>query len=159
MKYLEELPEIKSTLLYIAKELNKKGIKWALGGSLLLHIKGIKTSVDDIDILVADKDLSKLIELVEKYKHIEKTKTDIYLTDKFFSITIKDVNIDLMLGFKIKFDSNVYSFPSNDNLVREEITIMDTKIYLSSLKDWLDAYKAMKREDKVKLIVDHFELR
>ena len=151
---LNKLPRIKNTLIEIGNILNSNNIKWALGGSLLLYLNGINTTVADIDILVDERDTLKLLKLVNGFKHIEKPKTDIYLTERFFSITLKGVDIDLMVGFKVKTDNEIYSFPVGNRLINKEITVDSIKIYLSSVEDWFNAYLAMDRKDKVKMILE-----
>ena len=65
---LDTLPVIKNALLDIANTLNSRNITWGLGGSLLLFIKGYKTNVNDIDIIVHSKDLKDLKEVIDMTK-------------------------------------------------------------------------------------------
>ena len=118
----------------------------------MLYLNGIETSVADIDIVIDEKDIDKLDRLVSKFKHIEKQKNDIYLTKRFYSIIIDGIDIDLMTGFKIRTDNVTYSFPSGSKLVEETIFIDKTHINVCFMKDWLDAYMAMKRDNKIDLI-------
>ena len=150
-KLIENLM-IKNTLLNIASVLNKNNINWGLGGSLLLYLSGIETTVADIDIVIDKKDINKIKKIVKTYDHIEKQKSDIYLTKSFYSISFKGVDIDLMVGFEIVDDNNIYSFPTGEKLIDKSIIIDGTTINLCSLKDWLEAYTVMKRESKIKLI-------
>lgn len=153
MNNLDKKLIIKSALINISSLLNEKNINWALGGSLLLYLYEIDTSVADIDIVVDEVDKEKVKELIKCYFHIEKAKSDLYLTERFYTLTIDNVDIDLMVGFKIKTINGVYSFPSGSKLSDKSIIIDDTVIYLSSLKDWLEAYIAMGRKNKVDLII------
>jgi hypothetical protein len=152
MSKLESKLMIKNTLLNIASVLNENNINWGLGGSLLLYLSGIETNVADIDIVVDDIDTNKIEEIVKKYDYIEKKESGIYLTNRFYSITYEGICIDLMLGFKISNGNSVYSFPTGKKLVDKSIIIDGTVINLCSLKDWLEAYTAMKRKNKIELI-------
>lgn len=152
MNSLEKYPEIKNTLLKIALVLNENKINWALGGSLLLYLYGINTTVNDIDIVIDTTDISKVEKFINQFSHIEKDKTEIYLTERFYSIRINKVIIDLMIGFKISSDKGVYIYPDADKLINRTINMDDITINLCSLKDWLNAYKAIGRDNKVKLI-------
>lgn len=152
MKNLNEKLEMKNTLLKIASILNDNNIKWGLGGSLLLYLYGIETSVSDIDIVIDQNDMKKVESLVKNYKHIEKDKSGNYLTERFYSITLDNIDIDLMIGFKVLTTEGTYCFPTGDKITDKSILIDGTTIYLSSLKDWLEAYTAMERTSKIELI-------
>ena len=144
--------DVKKTLITIAAILNDNNVNWGLGGSLLLYLHGIDTTVSDIDIVIDENEIEKIEKIVSKYKHIEKQKTDIYLTRKFYSITIKGIDVDLIIGFKVVSKNGVYSYPKGKKLIDKSIIIDKTVINMCSLKDWLETYKAMNREEKVKLI-------
>lgn len=152
LEILNEKLAIKNTLINIASVLNENNINWGLGGSLLLYLSGIETSVSDIDIVVDVKDINKIEKIVKEYDHIEKQESGIYLTKRFYSITYNGIDIDLMVGFKISNGNSVYSFPTGKKLVDKSIIIDRTVIYLCSLKDWLEAYTVMKRKNKIELI-------
>jgi len=57
-----------------------------------------------------------------------------------------------MVGFKIFNENSVYFFSTGKKLIDKSIIIEGTIINLSSLKDWLEAYTAMERENKIELI-------
>mgnify|MGYP000452917053 CR=1 FL=1 len=65
---------------------------------------------------------------------------------------LNNINIDIMIGFKVLTAKGVYSFPTGDKITDKSIIIDGTPIYLCSLKDWLEAYTAMERTKKIKLI-------
>ena len=152
MNTLNEELRIKNALLNIASVLNENNVNWGLGGSLLLYLSGIETSVADIDIVIDENDMNKIEMIVKDYDHIEKQKTDIYQTERFYSVSFKGIDIDLMVGFKISNENGVYSFPAGKKLVDKSIIIDRTVINLCSLKDWLEAYIAMKRKNKIELL-------
>ena len=152
MNNLDDKLMIKNSLIKISSVLNENNIKWGLGGSLLLYLHGIETSVADIDIIIDKQDVKKVEKIVENYIHLEKDKSDIYLTEKFFSLTLDKIGIDLMVGFKVLTANGIYSFPIGDKIVDKSIIIDQTSIHLCSLKDWLEAYTAMKRTNKIEMI-------
>jgi len=149
---IEELDNIKQALIQIASALNRSEITWGLGGSLLLYLYGIKTTVADIDIVIDEKDIDKVEALVSTFFHFEKPESGIYLTTRFFSVTHNDVGIDLMLGFKIKTRNGIFAFPEGKAMSHESVILENTRINICSLDDWLEAYEAMQRMDKVTLI-------
>ncbi len=149
--------KITKTLEYFATILNKNEITWALGGSFLLHFKGIQTEVNDIDILIDESDYIKLLDVLKKFPYQYLKHNEKYSTTHFFSLTISDIHFDLMLGFKVKTSEGTYIFPFNQDL-REKITSKNNvDIYLSSLDEWYNAYRAMNRIDKILLLEEYYE--
>jgi len=148
---LDTLPVIKNALLDIANTLNSRNITWGLGGSLLLFIKGYKTNVNDIDIIVHSKDLMDLKEVISKYEINEKEKTAKFLTNHFYTFNIKSINIDIMVGFVVKNEFNIFAFREKE-ISTSKICIDGENIYLSSVSEWKKAYTAMNRIDKISLL-------
>ena len=148
---LDTLPVIKNALLDIANTLNSRNITWGLGGSLLLFIKGYKTNVNDIDIIVHSKDLMDLKEVISKYEINEKEKTAKFLTNHFYTFNIKSINIDIMVGFVVKNEIDIFAFREKE-ISTSKICIDGENIYLSSVSEWKKAYTAMNRIDKILLL-------
>ena len=148
---LDTLPVIKNALLDIANTLNSRNITWGLGGSLLLFIKGYKTNVNDIDIIVHSKDLKDLKEVISKYEINEKEKTAKFLTNHFYTFNIKSINIDIMVGFVVKNEIDIFAFREKE-ISTSKICIDGENIYLSSVSEWKKAYTAMNRIDKISLL-------
>jgi len=148
---LDTLPVIKNALLDIANTLNSRNITWGLGGSLLLFIKGYKTNVNDIDIIVHSKDLMDLKEVISKYEINEKEKTAKFLTNHFYTFNIKSINIDVMVGFVVKNEIDIFAFREKE-ISTSKICIDGENIYLSSVSEWKKAYTAMNRIDKISLL-------
>ena len=133
----------------LAKKLNKHNIRWALGASLLLYIEGFDTTVDDIDIIVHRDDLKTLLYLLDDYNYVYQEPNKIYKTKHFFSLKSNDVDVDIMVDFIVKTDSILYVYPFH---IAKKIKMKNTTVYLSKVSEWLRAYKAMNRTDKVLLI-------
>lgn len=136
-------------LVLLAKNLNKHNIRWALGASLLLHLEGYDISVADIDIVVHDEDYKLLLEMLKDYEYTYQELNEKYLTKHFFSTFSNEIDVDIMIDFKVRKEDQIYQFPFH---IEREIIIDETTIHLSSIKEWLKAYKAMNRIDKVLLI-------
>ncbi len=152
IRKLEDKLLIKNALTKMALILNRNKVNWGLGGSLLLYLYGIETTVSDIDIVIDEKDLNIMEIIVENFDHIEKPRSIQYLTKKFYSITLEGIDVDLMIGFKIKTQENIYSYPTEDRIKDKIISIDNVDINLCSIDDWYNAYIAMQRDSKVKLI-------
>lgn len=136
-------------LISLAKDLNKHKIHWALGASLLLYLEGYDVTVQDIDIVVHDDDYKLLLEMLKDYEYIYQEPNEKYKTKHFFSTQSEGIEVDIMINFNVLKEDNIYHFPFH---IDKEITIEDTAIYLSSVDEWLNAYIAMNRVDKVLLI-------
>ena len=133
----------------LAKSLNKCKIRWALGASLLLHLEGYNVTVNDIDIIVHADDHSLLLDMLKDYEYDYHDYDERYKTKHFYSLFSEGVDVDIMIDFKIAKDDLIYEFPFH---IDKEIKIGTTTIYLSSVEEWFNAYKAMNRIDKVLLI-------
>ena len=150
MKREQRLVRVLSRL---ATTLNKHGVTWSLGGSLMLYLRGLDVSVDDIDILVSTRNIEKLENVLTEFGyHKEDGSTD-YPTNHFYECIIEGVDVDIMVGFKVAREEGNYIFDQEAKV--DEITINGVAIYLSSLEEWLKAYEAMNRTEKVALIKKH----
>lgn len=149
---MSDLNQVKKGLAMIASNLNKLNIKWSLGASMLLYLEGICDTVDDIDIIVEESDFNQLQLFLQDYKYIYSEPNELYLTDHFYSLQSNEIDVDIMINFKVKSDNGIYKYPFH---IEKEITLLNEKIYLSSVKEWYKAYKAMNRTNKIKML-EHF---
>lgn len=136
-------------LVHFAKKLNSAKIRWSLGGSLLLYFEGLNSHVNDIDIVVHEDDYLALLEVLNEYDYIYMEPNDSYLTEHFFSLKSEDIDVDIMINFKVVRNDKIYNYPFN---IKKQISVDDTLIFLASLDEWHEAYLAMGRIDKAKLI-------
>lgn len=143
-------------LKLLADNLNENNIRWGVGASMLMYLKGINVAVNDIDILIDINDLLKFQGLVDQYSYIKELKSLKYPTSHFFELTIDNVDIDIMFNFKVQTKETIYHYPFDIELL-DFIFLDESKIYLLSLKDWLNAYKAMERTGKVSLLEKHIK--
>lgn len=148
--------QYKQVLLTIAKELNDNVIRWAIGGSCLLHFHGIQVEPNDIDILVQSDDLLLLERILSNHQHTESKPKGIYLTKQFFTIIIDDISIDIMIDFTIQTENDVYHFPFH---VEHMIQLDNVILPLSSLSEWHTAYNLMGRTKQPELIASHTSFR
>jgi hypothetical protein len=145
----KNINEVIKGLTLLAGKLNSAEIKWSLGGSLLLYFKGLISEANDIDIVVHEDDYLALLEVLDQYDYTYMEPNELYLTEHFFSLRSNDIEVDIMINFKVQNESLTYNYPFN---IKEQISIDNTLIFLASLDEWHNAYKAMGRDDKVRLI-------
>jgi hypothetical protein len=143
------IDEVIKGLTMLAGKLNSAKIKWSLGGSLLLYFKGFISEVNDIDIVVHEDDYLSLLEVLDQYDYTYMEPNELYLTDHFFSLKSNEIEVDIMINFKVLNNNHLYIYPFN---IKEQIVVDNTLVFLASLDEWYRAYLAMGRVDKAKLI-------
>lgn len=150
---MDEREKKLEVLFRIAHSLNRGKVLWALGGSLLLYLKGKTDTFHDIDLMVGERDaeeaerrLSALGELLP-----QKSKAG-YKTRRFLEYVIDGVEVDMMAGFVIVRDGVDYDCSLLPEQVAEYIQLKGETIPLQSLDDWRRYYELMGRTEKVKLI-------
>lgn len=145
-------------LLKIAKEFNDVGIKWGIGGSLLLKKHALINIVNDIDIIVSNRDINRLIEILDRIasKVTAPVKQE-YATKHFLQYQLNGISIDVMSQFIIKHDAGSYEFIFDDTSISDIVVIDNIQLPYTSLEDWLIAYMLMiNREEKVNMIWNYF---
>ncbi len=152
-----EIPDKKSVLLKIARLLNKSYITWGLGGSMLLYYYGIVDDVNDIDILIDIRDLDKFEKVIKGYDFKHENGNEKYTTAHLFSVNLDGVEFDFLLDFRIKLQSGEYVFPFGKGMIERRFLLDGEMICLSFLKEWKNAYHAMNRETKYRLIEAYFD--
>jgi len=123
---------IEEALRIVIDKLN--GLNYALIGSVNLFIQGIDLLPRDIDILTDSDGIEKIVEVLKEYQ----TK------EVYFEINGVEVEV---LG---NVDNKCRPGDSLDKKIL--IDYKDMKIPCISLKEELEVYERMGREDKVKLI-------
>lgn len=140
-------------LVKIAKALNAKGVRWAVGGSTLLFIKGIVFSYNDIDIVVVLEDAEKAREALKEigeYRPSEKvSKTKVF--DEF---VIDGVDVDVVSGMAIEAYGQVNDCSFKNEGV-EHIEMEGEDVILDSLEAWYNIYNLQGRSEKARYIKDY----
>lgn len=146
-------------LITIAEALNTSNIHWGVGASVLLSLYSLTKVPNDIDIIVAKKDLEKADYILsQRGSKTIREKTTIYKTDFFYEYLIDGVEIDLMSGFKIKTTNGVFEYLFDEQSTPSSILIEGTKIPLMTLEDWFVLYQLIpNKENKVTLIQSYFK--
>lgn len=141
-----------AVLLKIANLFNENGITWNVGASCMLYFRDVVEDFNDIDLMIHIDDVEKVKELLTKYKSLERKPNGKYQTEHFLEYDIEGVDIDIMAGFKIVHNNNIYYFPLSKEQKSDKKIINNSIIYLESIEKWLIYYKLMERKDKVEII-------
>ncbi len=141
------------TIKKIANALNEKEVRWAIGGSTLLYLKGIVFEFNDLDLVVLLEDTLKakeaLIELGAEYHKSEKSNA----SKVFDEFTFEGLDIDVVSGLTLSSYGKDYdcSF-KNENV--EEMMLDGVKLRLDSLEAWYNIYQLQGRMEKARYIKD-----
>ncbi|MDO7977814.1 hypothetical protein [Oceanotoga teriensis] len=142
----------------IGKELNNAHITWAIGASLLLYLKGFLDDFQDIDIIIAEKDISKTKKILLKLGKLEPENPNIkYKTKKFLEFKVDCLDIDIIAGFTIVNNNQNFYFPLKQEDIKDYIEINGINIPLQSVNEWRNYYSLMGRTEKVKIIDDNIK--
>ena len=140
-------------LSQIAKELNDKNATWAIGGSVLLYLKGVTSEFNDIDIMIAEEDVETVKEALLSFGKMQAPNPNLeYKTKYFFEFQVDGVDIDVMAGFIIMDKGKECYFPLNKEHIKDFTEINGIKIPLQSLEEWRTFYQLMGRVEKVNMI-------
>jgi hypothetical protein len=157
---------LKEVLVKIAKKLNKADITWALGGSVMLKLRGLPVKPNDIDLLVSLEDVEKadrvIQNLCQSRQNNSHKKDENYATQFFCQYKVDGIDLDLMAGFTLKLkekgEKKIFKYRFNETSIVKNIKHNDAKIPLSSIEDWYVLYNLMPgKQNKVQLIEKYFK--
>ncbi|GAF65826.1 hypothetical protein BTS2_2725 [Bacillus sp. TS-2] len=147
-----------NTLHMIAQTLNRNQIQWGLGGSFLLYLHQIIEKPNDIDLIIARKDMPRCRELLKNVgeeKQVEKKSP--FRTKSFYHFKVNEVGVDVMSDFAIAHLSGVYTMPLNEEHLSVK-TISDERIFLCCLEDWYIMYQLMPEKTEKAEWLEHYFL-
>lgn len=145
----------------IAQQFNKEKITWALGGSNVLKKYGMIDQVNDLDILVMEKDFPKAEEILAVLgKKVTVELDPLFKTAFYSTFEIRNIKVDLICDFKIVYKNEVYSYQFDQLSITDTDDIAKVPIFYTSIEDWYVLYRLMGRGDEEKIIIleKHFML-
>lgn len=143
----------------IAARLNRWEVCWGLGASSMLYFHGIVKNPRDIDVIVQadhwESAFHALKDLAERYE-FDEAPPEKYPTEHFVTLWIDDQEVDLIGGYKIRYQDGVYDFDMCPERITAVRTIGNQPVPLTSLEDWYISYAAMyDPKNRMKLIRAH----
>jgi hypothetical protein len=139
-----------NVLVKIANRLNANKITWVLGSSMMLYLRSVIESFNDIDIIVHEDDILKTKEVLDKLGILlPRDKNARYATKHFLEYEIDGVEVDIMSGFTIISKNEKHYFTLDKSKNYQSIILGGETIYLDN---WLKYYQLMERLDKVEII-------
>ena len=153
------MSEKEEVLLKIANLLNESEVFWGVGASLLLVFHGIVHHYNDIDLIVAERDIEKADEILSSLGRKKvREPTETYATGYFYEYVIDGVEIDVMCNFKICREDITYLYDFDCDYELEFVRVKDIDIALTRIEDWYLLYMLMpNREKRIAQIERYFE--
>lgn len=140
-------------IVKIAKCLNDKGVRYAVGGSVLLYLKGIDFNFNDLDLMIQEEDVVKareaLSEIGEYHPNDRSSNAKV-----FEEFAVDGLDIDVISGLVITAYGKTYDYSFKNEGV-EFVEIEGVKIPLDSLDRWYDIYSFQGRVEKARYIKDY----
>ena len=140
-------------LTQLAEMLNRQKLRWAIGGSLMLYLRGVVSDFKDIDLFVTLEDAQQVIELLDQVAIPQETvPSEQFQTVVYKKYLMDGVFIDVMAGFKVVVSDRVMdcSLTSETQLTR--LIVYNQEVPLYTLSEFRDFYTYMNRISKVELI-------
>ncbi|TSB45734.1 nucleotidyltransferase domain-containing protein [Alkalicoccobacillus porphyridii] len=148
-----------SLLSKLQNAFDEMNVTWAVGGSLMLQLRGLSTIPNDIDLLVTEEDAPKLIQQLNSIgTPLEMPKKQTVLTSSTFAkYDFDGVGVDVMVNFGVKHEKGTYICLLDHDSISDNPMTSGHAYPLSALEDWYVLYLLMpNRESKVALIEKHF---
>ena len=113
-----EYSERKDVFWNIIKEFTKQNIRWGIGCSTNLFLRGIVDEFHDFDLIVDEQDISEIKEIMEEIggKLLETGGNGFCESDNYFHYQVGRVDVDVISGFRVKtFGTEfLYKFDSKE---------------------------------------------
>ncbi len=144
-----------AVLKLIAERLNSSGVTWAVGGSMMLYLRGRATNAHDIDLMVDEKQIESARRVLSDMGRLQPDEDNAqYQTRHYYKYVINGVDIDLIAGFVIVKEGVAHECPLLKKDITERRDLEGTSIPLHSLSVWHDYYMLMGRPEKASMCGD-----
>lgn len=145
------------TLAEVAGALNRDGVHWGVGGSVLLQHFGLENQPHDIDIVVAEQDAESAAQVLDRLG-TRKTRSEqgSYVTFRFLEYVVDGTDIDVMAGLGIRHSAGIYLYAFDERAVTDSMPAGTAVVPLTALEDWYVLYQLMVgREQRVRVIENY----
>ncbi len=149
---------ITTSLLFIAGELNAIHAQWGIGGSLVLKHHGLIQNARDIDLLVSEADIDRVVARIDALAQRQEAPiSETCKSAHFYNYLYKGISIDVIAGFTIYHTEGAYIFPVDAKAISMH-ALGDTRLPYTSLEDWFIAYTLMPgREAKASMLFEYLQ--
>jgi len=148
--------ELKHVLFEVTQKLNELSIVYGVGASTMLRLRGIDISVHDIDIMVKEDQFIIAYDCLKTFcDELIVEPSNLFKTSYFKRFNYKGIDIDLMSGMGIVYESGIFMY--NFDRAEKCLEIDNTLIPICFMEDWLVFYHLMpNRVNTINLIKSFF---
>lgn len=101
-------PQVRRTLLHVARRLDGADVVFSLGGSGLLWALGLADEVGDLDVMLpAEGESAALAALASGPVSVDRDGTELWATAWFATIELGGVDVDLLGGMALRHAGGV----------------------------------------------------
>ncbi len=144
-------------LALAGKALLDAGVRFGVGGSVLLYRHGLAEDFRDIDLVVMKEDGAKADGVLSILgARAEEKPSGIYATSFFRTYEIGGTGVDMMAGLAVRHPGGVYEYAFDEHTVRDHWPVNGVMLPFCPLSDWAFLYGLMPgKERKAELIETH----
>ncbi len=138
----------RAALETIARALNGAGVRWAVGGSLMLYLRGAVGEFHDIDLVVSAEDAERAEKILDAIARRigappSKEKARVFRSTNFAQYVLDGVDVDLMAGMAVRAEGVEFSDPF-DALGPDWVSgAAGEPVPLAAMEDWYVLYALM----------------
>ena len=144
-----------SLLKRIAHRLNEAQVEWCLGASMMLYFKEIVSEFHDIDLMISVDDVEVVESILSEMGTLcpsDQVPNPMYQTKCFMEYVIDAIDVDVMAGFAIVREGEVYDCSLCKEQITDQLMLEDEVIPMQSPRLWCTYYRLMGRNAKADLI-------
>lgn len=144
-----------SLLKRIAHRLNEAQVEWCLGASMMLYFKEIVSEFHDIDLMISVDDVEVVESILSEMGTLcpsDQVPNPMYQTKCFMEYVIDAIDVDVMAGFAIVREGEVYDCSLCKEQITEQLMLEDEVIPMQSPRLWCTYYRLMGRNAKADMI-------
>lgn len=144
-----------SLLKRIAHRLNEAQVEWCLGASMMLYFKEIVSEFHDIDLMISVDDVEVVESILSEMGTLcpsDQVPNPMYQTKCFMEYIIDAIDVDVMAGFAIVREGEVYDCSLCKEQITDQLMLEDEVIPMQSPRLWCTYYRLMGRNAKADMI-------
>lgn len=147
----EQKIKTNSAIKILSQKLIAINCKWAITGSYRLFLDGIKIRPNDIDVVIFEKDWSRIVDYFNSEYEIFHTKVCKDINSNYFHFYIHETKVDVFSSLKIKRDGEwIFLYKPFPPL--EILFFGDLSINVFSIEMEKKIYQLLREEQKIDLI-------
>lgn len=141
-----------SALERVALALNGAGVRWAVGASMMLYLRGVTQTFGDIDIVLHPDDalsahacLREVCTCVDAQQCAAPEKARVFSSNPFHRYVCGAAQIETMAGLHVRHHSGCYAYAFARG--HAHVLVGAQRVALCPLEDWYVLYQLMPRRE------------